>query len=527
MDRPTNQLLLAAYDISGIQEYIFASNRLKENIGGSYIVGTMMRTHLPKVLKQLSFRNEGKVITNWEEAPFRLLDDSIILAEIIYIGGGNALVMYRDWGLYHQVNKQFSLELIKESFTLTLATEAIAFSPSDGTSYSKLVKELMNKLDTTKSELIRSKPLGALPISSQERFGGWPVTTIDEHANHEEISTVQALKRKAATEKPLQELFPLDNQSFSWAKEMEAMKRKKGEDSYVAVVHIDGNGMGQLLRQKLYSLEKESLTKQISEHRELSKQITSRYLNYFQNMIADLEIADLEIVDLTISQGGVLPIRPLIMDGDDITFICRADWGIPLAMEFLRRLEMDTEQPLPLSACAGVALVHSHFPFQIAYEIAEECCKNAKKKYYQEMQGSFLDFHLVRGSYVLSRKEQLELGLKNKQQRPFRVNGTGDLNAPHSIDLLAEVIQKMKLDPEEAPGAWPRSWLVRLYQAYLQHGKNDKAVTSVIEEAVSRGYDRSYFFSETETIDDSVLFDALEVLDSYEHTLFQVKEGKQ
>lgn len=127
--------------------------------------------------------------------------------------------------------------------------------------------------------------------------------------------------------------------------------------------------MGQWLRQELHNLKNKSMAEQIEEHRKLSKQITSRYRDEFTSVVNELSFK---------SNEDVIPIRPLILDGDDVTFICRADWGIPLAQAFLRRLEKGSAE-YPISACAGIALVHSHFPFQIAYEIAEECCQTAKK----------------------------------------------------------------------------------------------------------------------------------------------------
>lgn len=32
------------------------------------------------------------------------------------------------------------------------------------------------------------------------------------------------------------------------------------------------------------------------------------------------------------------------------------------------------------SVCAGIAYVHSHFPFYIGYEVAEACCDSAKDR---------------------------------------------------------------------------------------------------------------------------------------------------
>lgn len=48
-------------------------------------------------------------------------------AEIVYTGGGNALVVYRDWALYNKVNQKFALKVLEESASLTMVTEAIPF----------------------------------------------------------------------------------------------------------------------------------------------------------------------------------------------------------------------------------------------------------------------------------------------------------------------------------------------------------------------------------------------------------------
>lgn len=136
----------------------------------------------------------------------------------------------------------------------------------------------------------------------------------------------------------------------------------------------------------------------------------------------------------------------------------------------------------------------------------------------------------MRGSYVQTRQEQLSQGLSRKQQRPYQVKADCDRKDINSIDALAEVIQKMKQTPEQFQGAWPRSRLVRLYQAYLQ---TDEAVHLVKEEAASRGYFLSYFMNEIqpgeeaqETINevDGLLFDALELLESYDCDLFKLEE---
>ena len=46
-------------------------------------------------------------------------------------------------------------------------------------------------------------------------------------------------------------------------------------------------------------------------------------------------------------------------------------------------------------ACAGIAIFHSHAPFAAVYDIAEECCENAKKKS-RKTGGNYFDWYFCR-----------------------------------------------------------------------------------------------------------------------------------
>ena len=53
------------------------------------------------------------------------------------------------------------------------------------------------------------------------------------------------------------------------------------------------------------------------------------------------------------------------------------------------------------SACGGIAFFNSHFPFSDAYQVAEACCENAKKRAKEEENrgeesriGNFMDFQV-------------------------------------------------------------------------------------------------------------------------------------
>jgi hypothetical protein len=78
--------------------------------------------------------------------------------------------------------------------------------------------------------------------------------------------------------------------------------------------------------------------------------------------------------------------RPLVAGGDDVTFLVRSDLALDFAKALLEGIEakaIEAEkqfgEKLPLSACAGVALVKASTPFLFAHDLAEALCKNAKE----------------------------------------------------------------------------------------------------------------------------------------------------
>ncbi|WP_042473182.1 DUF6602 domain-containing protein [Bacillus ndiopicus] len=468
MAESNDDFLLAVYDITGIQEYIFASNRMQENMGGSYIVGTMVEHHFVKVLEKCA--SQKKVNVEWKGVSTEesILSKNSIGAEVVYIGGGNALVIYRDWNLYHKVNRKFALKVLEESASLTMVTEAIPFRKDDERTYAALYKELMQKLSETKSKQLRTKLNQTLPIFAQEPFKGDAITHYKDKAN---VSTEQYLKRQATSENTIFEKY-----KKSFVKETTDIKRERGEESYIAVVHIDGNGIGNWIKKGLGNMNTNML-ESIQKHRTLSQNITALFRDVFGDA-------------LDVFKNEQLPMRPLILDGDDVTFICQADLALPFTHVFMEKLQEKSKAlDVVIEACAGVAFVHSHFPFELAYEIAEQCCQKAKKQYYDGEQGSYLDFYLVRGSYVKTMDEQRQ----NQTYLSPRVYSTEQLKK--LIDLIYKLNQPLD--------SWPQSRLIALYQAYLQ---DEKEVGIVKAEASSRGYEEI-------NKDERMLFDALQLID--------------
>ncbi len=83
---------LTALDVTGIQRYIFNSNRLKENVGASELV--YQATH-QFVFSALPEPNNLVEIDSGQLND-ECIEDNDLVAELIYAGGGNALILFKE-----------------------------------------------------------------------------------------------------------------------------------------------------------------------------------------------------------------------------------------------------------------------------------------------------------------------------------------------------------------------------------------------------------------------------------------------
>lgn len=146
-----------------------------------------------------------------------------------------------------------------------------------------------------------------------------------------------------------------------------------GADNFIAVIHIDGNAMGKRV---------DRVYRRFGQDWESCRAGLQRFSRSIQR---DFEQAFLETAEEAARQfpelAPALPVRPVILAGDDVCFVSAGSIGLECARIFLERLAARTnsEDQENYSACAGVALVHTKFPFHRAYDLAEELCTSAKR----------------------------------------------------------------------------------------------------------------------------------------------------
>ncbi len=255
------------------------------------------------------------------------------------------------------------------------------------------------------------------------------------------------------------------------------------------MVHIDGNNMGLRIRRLVEHITdyQEAVTKM----RQISHNIKYSYLHTFEQMKKEFEGRKKE------SSLAKCFVRKVVIAGDDITYVCNAHIAMETVAWFCRRISVLTMnaglkkgkgaeprintglekgegvesgmnagsqkgeacgmgiteadiQEYGFSVCAGIAYIHSHFPFGTAYEVAESCCDIAKeaakskehkayykvtgqggcqpityqeyqqgmgqsvqdKSYYFERTGNFFDFQICKNIQCLDLKKSVRRNLR-------------------------------------------------------------------------------------------------------------------
>jgi len=427
-------------DTVSIQKYVFGSNKLKENLGASYLVQDIYETVLASVLKEI-FNGEKLDLERWKNSPDELLIKHKPF-EVGFIGGGNALLFFQDSTKAAEFIQLWTKTLLIDAPGITTAVAEMEIASIDElktAKFKEIKEELFGKLRDNKSRYIPQTVISRHGITSICTHSGFSMETWND-SEQEYVSALTNAKIEAAKKgkKLLEELYKdILSQGFIFTDELEELGQKEGQESHIAIVHIDGNEMGNRFQKQETLLDIRRLSHSV-------EQATKASFNALLNRIVERwsEIADELDIHYTGRHNLVLPIRPIILGGDDVTFVCAGRLGIYFARLFMDEFsKQKVSYGGPLTSCAGVAITKPKFPFFRGYNLAEELCKSAKeirlekaeeleyksgKELSDEEKGSWIDFHITYGGFSGTlkdiRKEHYLAPEGNLIMRPYLLN---------------------------------------------------------------------------------------------------------
>lgn len=399
---PMSQHVVTILDITGIQAYIFGSNKLRDNIGASQLIEWATKKWLYETLNQAG----GAQITPHSDDSFSTpaIDDEKVQAELIYAGGGNAIILFANMERAKFWATAYSRHLLQHAPRLGFAivhSPPFAWKP-ESNDLIQIIDDLKNNaLLTTKQTAQTSVPLLGLGVTASCQSTGLPAVEYHKEAStyrpvSSEVKAKLTHDTQQYADKRFQKMFePFAQLELKLPYDFDDLVGGEGQSrdqGYIAVVHADGNAMGQVFQQ----IGKRGLTNRvyIQEIRTLSAQVQQAGMQALAHALGGLIGPDARLIS-PFQHRQYFPVRPIVYGGDDVTFVCDGQLGLALAARYLDSFEQTTEDTIGhrLTACAGIAIVKAHYPFARAYDLSEELCRHAKG--WARRSCSAMDWHIA------------------------------------------------------------------------------------------------------------------------------------
>lgn len=370
------------FEARGIQRFLFATGKLKDMLEGSELIDYLCADNglVDEVLDSLGLTDKVTSPRKAGGAFYLVFDEQM-----------QARRFQRAWRL---IMSQWlpTLEIVDVISKAETAKNAVSYGINE------LAKE-RNRINV--------KLPSASPITERSPRTGNAAVTRDVYGKGgvESLDTATSILRNFKRPKESQSLtsrflgrpsgYDVQNLHFPNNFESNSKEAKRfplGKRGLVGLIHADGNGLGEILRLLNEACQDASDEVYIDLYRTFSEGMT-------QATIAAANEATQKILLPQVNDKGVVPARPLVLGGDDLSVIVKADIAIAFTEAFLESFKDSSKDelaklkqkfidnglnqsaqklPASLTACAGIVFMKSSQPFYQAYEVAEGLCKQAK-----------------------------------------------------------------------------------------------------------------------------------------------------
>ncbi|SFM56123.1 hypothetical protein SAMN05421721_1104 [Ectothiorhodospira mobilis] len=350
------------FEAKSIQGYLFSSGRLRDIVGGSELVESLTGELLDDVLEAMQ---EREAITFSRRA------------------GGAIYALSEEPGPLRRLADLWALAVQQHA-------PGLRFETGSGTGQTPL-----EAFDAARNEMqgqggrLRPERPATPPVATRSRRTGGAAVAWDNKDGPVDAAT-RARKRHADASRAglVNRIGPAgaDLGWRNWPLDLEKDFPFRGEDRTVALLHADGNGFGQLLRNARRAADRDP-ERFPDLFTQLSAAISRTTESAVQTAVAEVLLSEQD-------ERGMLPARPIVVGGDDITFLVRADLALPFLQRFASAFEAASRDaladlaqagitgkdlPEALTVGAGCVFMRASQPFSMAHELAEDLTDHAKR----------------------------------------------------------------------------------------------------------------------------------------------------
>lgn len=457
-----NSQYLYGASIQGIQGFIFQTSKLREIVGASELVEQICTS---KFLEVAGILKEDK--------------------NLIINAAGNIKYIFEDKAKCEHLVRIFPKVVMNLAPGITISQAVVQLTgdlPYDIDCLEKRLKAQRNKvsmpIETGFMGLKRDRGTGGVAVS----FDQDTIICGATKAKIEFSKKAQVFKSVAGEKNVNLEKLPLDVEKIT----------ESGKNSWLAIIHADGNALGILLQ---------TLGRKLKEKKFSDEKVKAAFSTFSKRIDAATKDAvkkafDEKIqVDLTKYE---YPIRPVILGGDDLTVIIRADLALDFTIEFLKAFEEQTKEQFKflandyqvkgfengITACAGIAYIKESYPFHYGVHLAELLTGKAKKFSKQDkfkdssnesgihIPPSSLAFYKVQSSFIESLEEMTEKTLFAERSNvsfdygPYLIHEkSSEPNVKMLIDKLNTLKDEVDNKKDKSKGVSKlRQWISELYK---------------------------------------------------------------
>lgn len=408
----SDKLGYVVLEVGGIQKYILSTGKLKEMIGGSELIESLSA----KYLDDFAQKNHLNILKEIRKP----VDNELLPLQR---NAGAMHLLFSSEAKGREFLQNFGLKLLGDFPGLPIfgALEECELT-SSGIREAKF--KLSKKITDQRNKYPTSTGMQLLPICAEAPLDGEPAigkVSYGKNASSELISLSSNSKRNENLLKDsrnrLREIEPDDGvyPDLKWSDDLEEIAC--GSEK-VAFIHIDGNDLGKRFIQELKNIsdketdEDKTGQQSSSEDRYQNAINVIKTMSAFSNTVKETTTAAfkkglsecLKHIRSTDSKGKLLvPARPLVLGGDDVTVVIRADLALYFIDAFVKEFERYSNQELgkkdpkdKLTVGVGMVVCPTGYPFLKAFDLSEELVKNSKKlTAHMENRPSSMDYVVI------------------------------------------------------------------------------------------------------------------------------------